>query len=72
MIDTSTPEGRAKRIAQIDRQHHTKLVKLYDKALKEGNVMKAHAIGEIRHSLYGEGDYRSGNDWGNEPNNNQE
>ncbi len=60
-----TKEDRQKRLAQIDREYYKNLVSSYEKAKREGNLSKVNAIAQVRHDLYGEGDVRSPQDYGN-------
>jgi hypothetical protein len=49
-------------------QDYENLISLYYRALKEGLTMKAYHISKIIYDKFGEGDFRSGYDYGNEVN----
>ena len=61
-------ERRRNHFAHLD---HDSLVQAYEKAKKEGKTMKVAAIAKILFDKFGEGDQRSGADWGNEISNNE-
>lgn len=62
-----TKEDFAKRRAVLERENYNKLMELYYKALRHGDTVGAYGIGLIINSKFGEGDFKDGYDFGNEP-----
>lgn len=52
----------------LENIEYRRLMGFYKKAKKEGKDLKAAAVAHIIYSKFGEGDYRSGYDYGNERN----